>query len=84
MSKLTRPWWWWLFPWVSLSRVERAYSDALDIIRDSAIREHEHGKAAKAQIEEASMYECTVCGRVGTVGRCCGLETRRPYSGETR
>lgn len=22
------------------------------------------------------LYRCTVCGRVGTVGRCCGLETR--------
>ena len=25
-------------------------------------------------------YRCTVCGRVGTVGRCCGEETREPLT----
>lgn len=27
-------------------------------------------------MKEEPLYRCTVCGRVGTVGRCCGLETR--------
>ena len=25
-------------------------------------------------------YKCTICGRVGTVGRCCGDETREPLN----
>ena len=28
-----------------------------------------------------TMYRCTVCGDVGTVGRCCGEETRVQISG---
>ena len=27
-----------------------------------------------------TLYKCTVCGRVGTVGRCCGDETREPLN----
>lgn len=27
---------------------------------------------------EADLWRCTVCGRLGTVGRCCGEETREP------
>jgi hypothetical protein len=25
-------------------------------------------------------WKCTVCGRIGTVGRCCGLKTREPLN----
>lgn len=25
---------------------------------------------------ESEKYQCTICGRVGSVGRCCGEETR--------
>ena len=25
---------------------------------------------------EKDMWKCTKCGRIGTVGRCCGLDTR--------
>jgi len=25
------------------------------------------------------LWQCTICGRVGTVGRCCGMETRVRY-----
>jgi len=25
---------------------------------------------------EDTRYQCTVCGRIGSVGRCCGIETR--------
>ena len=25
-------------------------------------------------------WKCTKCGRIGTVGRCCGRETRRPLN----
>lgn len=27
-----------------------------------------------------SRFRCTVCGRIGTVGRCCGLDTREPLN----
>lgn len=33
-------------------------------------------------MKEEPLYRCTVCGRVGTVGRCCGLETREPLTPE--
>ena len=29
---------------------------------------------------EADLWRCTVCGRTGTVGRCCGEETREPIA----
>ena len=28
------------------------------------------------QTKETDLWRCTVCGRFGTVGRCCGEETR--------
>jgi len=34
--------------------------------------------AAPAPNPDSVMYRCTVCGRVGTVGRCCGEDTREP------
>ena len=33
---------------------------------------------------ENTLYECTVCGRIGSVGRCCGDETRRPLNNAAR
>lgn len=32
--------------------------------------------AAVDEVKETDLWRCTVCGRVGTVGRCCGEETR--------
>lgn len=29
-------------------------------------------------------YKCTVCGRIGSVGRCCGDETRIPLNKAAR
>lgn len=29
-------------------------------------------------------FRCTVCGRTGTVGRCCGKETREPLNDVAR
>ena len=26
--------------------------------------------------EEEQKYQCTECGRIGTVGRCCGRDTQ--------
>jgi len=31
-------------------------------------------------ISEPPSWRCTVCGRVGTVGRCCGVDTREPLN----
>jgi len=28
--------------------------------------------------KETDLWRCTVCGRIGSVGRCCGEETREP------
>ena len=28
--------------------------------------------------KESDLWRCTVCGRIGTVGRCCGEGTREP------
>ncbi len=28
--------------------------------------------------KETNLWRCTVCGRIGTVARCCGEETREP------
>jgi hypothetical protein len=27
---------------------------------------------------ERAMWKCTQCGRIGLVGRCCGIDTREP------
>lgn len=31
-------------------------------------------------VEETDLWRCTVCGRIGTVGRCCGEDTRERVS----
>ena len=31
-------------------------------------------------IKNDTWYKCTVCGREGRVGRCCGAETRIPLN----
>jgi hypothetical protein len=33
---------------------------------------------------DSPQWQCTECGRVGTVGRCCGLNTRRPLNALAR
>lgn len=36
--------------------------------------------AAVDVAKETDLWRCTVCGRVGTVWRCCGEETREPLA----
>lgn len=31
-------------------------------------------------LDDDSQFRCTVCGQVGSVGRCCGLDTREPLN----
>lgn len=32
------------------------------------------------RLNEDTLYKCTVCGRIGNVGRCCGDETHIPLN----
>ena len=34
----SRPWWWWLNPWLYISRRDDAYADALEIIQEEVPR----------------------------------------------
>ena len=46
---------------------------------------HTIARAALAGKDDScAMYRCTVCGRVGAVGRCCGDETRERISWKRR
>ena len=36
--------------------------------------------ASVDEVKEPDLWRCTVCGRIGTVGRCCGEETREPVN----
>lgn len=38
----------------------------------------------KPKAEDDSQFRCTVCGQIGTVGRCCGLDTREPLNNLAR
>ena len=40
--------------------------------------------ASVDEVKEPDLWRCTVCGRVGTVGRCCGEETREPANHAVR
>jgi hypothetical protein len=31
-----------------------------------------------------TQWQCTVCGRIGSVGRCCGDEARKPLNEAAR
>ena len=31
-------------------------------------------------LADDTQWRCTACGRIGTVGRCCGLDTRIPLN----
>ena len=60
---------------VGLLREARKYipsNDLLDRIDDAL------GQATDDLEDEPNFWRCTVCGRVGAVGRCCGEETREP------
>jgi hypothetical protein len=35
-------------------------------------------------IADDTQWQCTVCGRIGRVGRCCGNETRKPLNEAAR
>ena len=33
-----------------------------------------------AEGEKDTQFRCTICGQIGTVGRCCGFATREPLN----
>lgn len=35
-------------------------------------------------IDQEPRFLCTVCGMVGSVGRCCGRDTRKPLNEAAR
>lgn len=47
-----------------------------------AITEREQRDEAVDGAKETDLWRCTVCGRFGAVGRCCGEETRERASME--
>ena len=34
--------------------------------------------------KQDAQFLCTVCGQIGVVGRCCGLDTREPLNDRAR
>ncbi|MCF7853616.1 MAG: hypothetical protein K9N51_02370 [Candidatus Pacebacteria bacterium] len=39
---------------------------------------------SKVMTENEARFRCTVCGLIGTVGRCCGRDTREPLNEAAR
>lgn len=35
-------------------------------------------------LDSDTQFRCTVCGGIGTVGRCCGRDTREPMNSQAR
>lgn len=56
--------------------IEKANAFARAVIARHAPQQ----SAAVDEVKEPDLWRCTVCGRVGTVGRCCGEETREPVN----
>lgn len=42
--------------------------------------EEQYPEEHAEDIENEPAWQCTICGRIGTVGRCCGKNTRRPLN----
>ncbi len=57
----------------TIRRVDRRWYMRADGIRRWASNDQPCDAA-----NEADLWRCTICGRTGTVGRCCGEETREP------
>jgi uncharacterized C2H2 Zn-finger protein len=46
----------------------------------ASIREKLGDELAKLLADDDTLFRCTKCGRIGSVGRCCGLDTREPLN----
>ena len=57
-------------------RVEQEDDGSLTVVIDHWPQQ----EASVDEVKEPDLWRCTVCGRVGTVGRCCGEETREPVN----
>ena len=60
--------------WVPAELVEQARKVVAELVE----RERAEKNAALIRGGYSGMWKCTICGRVGSVGRCCGDETREP------
>lgn len=38
------------------------------------------GGCCGSLVMDDTLFRCTVCGRIGLVGRCCGEDTREPLN----
>lgn len=63
--------------------ISRRNQDILNLADQRAEDDREREESGVDETEDTK-WECTICGRVGTVGRCCGLETRRPLNEPAR
>jgi len=60
--------------WVPAELVEQARKVVAELVE----RKRAEKNAALIRNGYSGMWECTICGRIGSVGRCCGDETRKP------
>ena len=60
--------------WVPAELAEQARKVVAELVE----RERAEKNAALIRGGYSGMWKCTICGRVGSVGRCCGDETREP------
>jgi hypothetical protein len=60
--------------WVPAELVEQARRVVAELVEKARTERN----AALIRARYSGMWECTICGRVGEVGRCCGDETREP------
>lgn len=78
------------FAWGSLARLELmlreregceevSATDLTDARSERAMTDQPNDQPCDSS-RETDSWRCTTCGRVGTVGRCCGEDTREPVS----
>lgn len=60
----TRPWWWWLNPWLYISRRDRAYADALDSLKELSTRPAAgYCQCSGLTVKVSKSGVCVECGR---------------------
>lgn len=65
--------------WVALERVANGENEAEVMADYGYIEMRLADKMPPISEDDVDLWKCTKCGRIGTVGRCCGEDTRVPY-----
>lgn len=60
--------------WIPAELAEQARKVVAELVE----RERAEKNSALIRAGYSGMWKCTICGRIGSVGRCCGDETREP------